>query len=215
MESPLLIACADIGSVRTGRFGWAARDDDGSWHDGDEPETLAQLVSATLRSGSQVALGFECPLFVPVSRDPNRLTSARTGEGNRPWSAGAGAGVLATGLTEVVWILRRIRELAPDASAVDLWDVFHRMGADVLLWEAFVTSGAKGADHRADARIAVEEFGRRAAAGNVTSDVTCEHPFSLLAAAMLTTGWSDHVPLLATSCIVVRAAEQPGTSVTG
>jgi hypothetical protein len=38
-------------------------------------------IAADLNAGHHVALGFECPLFVPVSEDPNGLTSARPGEG--------------------------------------------------------------------------------------------------------------------------------------
>jgi hypothetical protein len=57
-----------------------------------------------------VALGFECPLFVPLNLQPEALTTARSGEGSRPWSAGAGCGALATGLVQVAWILRKIRQ---------------------------------------------------------------------------------------------------------
>jgi hypothetical protein len=101
----LVIYCADIGSVAQGRFGWArqlvgpAR---ARLAQGTDIRQLAEAAATDLRRGTSVALGFECPLFVPVPDDPMRLTSARRGEGNRPWSAAAGAGSLAVGLTEVV-----------------------------------------------------------------------------------------------------------------
>src|SRR5271167_3182425 len=93
-------------------FGWArlAVDASGSvCSSGREIQSFADNIAADINAGHRVALGFECPLFVPVPDDPKHLTSARPGEGNRAWSAGAGAGSLATGLTETVWILDRVR----------------------------------------------------------------------------------------------------------
>lgn len=59
-------------------------------------------------AGVKVARGFECPLWVPVPDDPSGLTAGRAADGNRAWSAGAGASALAAGLTETAWILRQI-----------------------------------------------------------------------------------------------------------
>lgn len=152
-----------------------------------------------------MALGFECPLFVPVPRDPQKLTSARAGEGNRPWSAGAGAAVLATGLTEVVWLLRAIREQAGATEGFLDWGAFSRQQHGVLFWEAFVSSTAKGSDHRADARVAVELFAARSSSGAPETDVSCESAYSLIGAAMLATGWTRDLGVLGQPCIVMRA----------
>lgn len=43
-----------------------------------------------------------------MSKNPVELTSSRQGEGSRAWSAGAGCGALATGLTETLWVLEYI-----------------------------------------------------------------------------------------------------------
>jgi hypothetical protein len=95
----LMVACADIGSVANKRFAWYA--DTAEYHPGhaNRPEMLAAAVSGALTAGRKVALGFECPLFVPIDPNPLRLTSARTGEGRWPWCAGAGSSALAAGLT--------------------------------------------------------------------------------------------------------------------
>jgi hypothetical protein len=47
---------------------------------------------------------------VPGSKPDGRrgLGKARGGEGNRPWSAGAGSGALATGLAQGAWMLRQL-----------------------------------------------------------------------------------------------------------
>lgn len=75
---------------------------------------LVDAVAGDLIAGEAVALGFECPLFVPVPATPLQLGAARLGEGNRPWSAGAGASSLATGLAQVSWILAELRQRVPD-----------------------------------------------------------------------------------------------------
>lgn len=111
-ERRLVVVCADIGSVSRGNFGWWSS----AGSEGRIPSTLAKHVAECLNLGLPVALGFECPLFVPLEDDEQSLTRARPGEGNRPWSAGAGCGALATGLVQVTWTLREIRNLL-DSSA--------------------------------------------------------------------------------------------------
>jgi hypothetical protein len=105
----LRIYCADIGSIPKSRFAWAGQSS--TWRESDSSiENLATSVAESLDAGDPVALGFECPLFVPIDTDPNLLGCARKGEGMRPWSANAGAASLATGLVQVPWLLRSIRE---------------------------------------------------------------------------------------------------------
>ena len=77
-------------------------------------------------AGESVSLGFECPLWVPVANEPERLTRARRGEGSRAWSAAAGSGSLTTGLTEVAWILDQIRQGAEHTKAFLDWSRFQR-----------------------------------------------------------------------------------------
>jgi hypothetical protein len=111
-----VIYAADIGSIASRNFGWVRLD---SEHDSDsvdygggtEIEELVDAVAHDLGVGRRgIALGFECPLFVPVPRDANQLGKARRGDGNRSWSAGPGTGALATGLVQTAWILRKLRQ---------------------------------------------------------------------------------------------------------
>jgi len=90
----LSIFCADIGSVPKGNFGWYGETP--AEKSGNDPEGLVRAISTELTKGHHVSLGFECPLFVPLTWDQMSLTSARKGEGSRPWNAGAGCGALAT-----------------------------------------------------------------------------------------------------------------------
>ncbi len=123
----LVVFCADVGSVSTGRFGWARKEprvDVEQLHDQSKPSQLANAVCEELASGRPVALGFECPLFVPVPSEEIALGRARAGEGNRAWSAGAGTGALATGLVQAAWVLREIRRRNPNET---LWIDWRRL----------------------------------------------------------------------------------------
>src|SRR4051812_6626193 len=107
------VFCADVGSVNRGCFAWAAQGADGTQVEGTDMLELTDAVAKSIKAGEHVALGFECPLFVPLAPEPRLLLRARLGEGNRPWSAGAGCGSLATGLVQATFVLGRVRELLP------------------------------------------------------------------------------------------------------
>lgn len=158
----LVLYCADIGSVKNGNFGWARLCHEEIESECNERDSILDLIRAVvedLNRGNPVALGFECPLFVPLPLDPGDLTKARVGEGDRPWSAGAGAACLATGLTEIVWILEKIRAALVDPPDAYLeWNRFREAGAGLFLWEAFVTKAAKRNSHQSDAEAALEIF---------------------------------------------------------
>lgn len=214
--SQLVIYCADIGSVPNGRFGWArvaSGENDVERHrDGTEIAQLVDALAADIGAGRPVALGFECPLYLPVPDKPLLLGRARQGEANRSWSAGAGAGALATGAVEVAWILAALRERLPASGPTLDWDAFMQSGRGLFLWEAFVTDRAKAATHVDDATVAVSAF-RDAlpdiAAANAVS--TEARPLSLLGAALLWAGWSSDLGLLHQPCIVIKAAAAAAT----
>lgn len=112
----LAIYCADVGSIKNGNFGWAVVHG-GQQRGGKKIGELADDVVGSLGAGIKVALGFECPLWVPVPDEPSGLTAGRAVDGNKTWCAGAGVGALATGLTETAWILRQIRQGLRDKGA--------------------------------------------------------------------------------------------------
>jgi hypothetical protein len=205
----IVIYCADVGSVKNGNFGWARLNGAGQSTEcqtGDSIAGFADVIAADLNQHRPVALGFECPLFVPVPEDPRGLTSARPGEGNRAWSAGAGAGSLATGLTETVWVLRQIAmrfESRPQAF-LD-WRAFVRCKIGLFVWEAFVTSDAKAGSHHGDAELAVRSFQGAFPSPDQHNAVICTGPVrSLIGAALLQTGWGSDMSWLATPCVVIR-----------
>lgn len=210
MSGNLTIACADIGSVKSNNFGWA-------YLEGSKSKTGMCMVSfvdevaSSLENGQKVALGFECPLWIPVSSDPINLTKGRKIDGNKPWSAGAGTAVLTTGLTQVAWILENLksqlskRKVTHPFVYLD-WSEFLTCETGIFIWEAFVTGKAKGTGHIDDALIACREFKDR------FPDPTLnffpeEKVRSLIGGAILWSGWSSDLDLLHKPCIVIRPDE--------
>lgn len=205
----LSVACADVGSVARGRFGWAIRDLPGELRDVPEPASIqafADTVIDRLAQGRSVALGFECPLFVPLRKDPTLLTRGREGDGNRPWSAGAGCGSLTTGLVETAWTLDRIRKgLTKEPRIFFDWAEFSAHRGSLFLWEAFVTGKSKSDTHRGDAALAVQAFCRALPQPESANRVNESRVYSLIGAALLRTGWSVPASILSSACLVVAA----------
>ena len=202
----LAIYCADIGSIKTNNFGWARGVQGEDTSSSADISELPRSVAADLNADRGVALGFECPLYVPIADDPRELTSQRRVDQGRPWSASAGATVLATGLTETVWILHQIRmQLRSSHPAFLSWADFSVAQGGLFLWEAMVTGEAKGTSHREDAEIGVRAFQRRLVKLQDEPRSEGGGVYSLIGAALLRTGWTDDVSLLSKPCVVIRA----------
>jgi len=77
------VACADVGSIKNDNSGWRLRDridpSDGAL-EGDSIDELVETIVERVEKGRSVALGFECPLFIPVREPPPR---AHQGAGGR------------------------------------------------------------------------------------------------------------------------------------
>ncbi len=198
--NPILIAAVDIGSPMAGRFGWAALPEPRT---GSSIPELIEIVAKALTLGP-VSLGFEAPLWVPMRADVMTLTKARAGEGTRSWSAGAGAGVLATGLVVIPRILSGIRKAAPFAVAsLDFKKPPSRPG-ELFLWEAFVSGKDKGDSHEADALIAARAFKRACVNLPDFQKLSPEPCLNLLGAALVRTGWTSDLRILEAETLVVR-----------
>ena len=206
----MMICCADIGSVANERFGWAAHsgEPDREGPSGTDIGEFAQFVADKLAVEEKVSLGFECPLWIPIANEPSRLTQARSGEGDRAWSAAAGSTSLTTGLAQVAWILDRVRRQSKDTIAFLDWRSFQRSQSGLFIWEAFVTGGAKAGSHEADAMAAVTAFRLALSDPKPKSAVEPEsRTRSLIGAALLWTGWSTDVRLLHRPCLLIRARQ--------
>ena len=153
----LAVYCADIGSVKNGNFGWAVVRGDRQ-RGGKSIGGLVEDVVASLAAGIKVALGFECPLWVPVPDDPAGLTAARVVDGNRSWSAFAGC--VCTGdrvdgdRVDPARGPPGLGRPGRDAAAASLdWQDFAGSDTGLFLWEAFVTGAAKATDTDKDQHV--------------------------------------------------------------
>lgn len=156
--------------------------------------------------GLGIALGFEAPLFVPIPDDSNDIGRARAGEGNRPFSAGAGASAALIGLQQTAWIMSRLRGDVEKHTVTTDWRLWPPSSSAILLWEAFVSGIAKGECHADDAVTAAREFQRREA--SLHSDVACERPLSIVGAAALWSGFSEDLTILRRPALVLRPAKR-------
>lgn len=203
---PLMIFAADIGSIKNKHFGWCRlKYNNNEVTTGDRIDDLSQIIEKDLLNGLSICLGFECPLFVGLTDNPNELTSKREGEGSMPWSAGAGAGSLATGLVEVLWVFERLAKsykasIFPTFKFEDILEG----KSNFLLWEAFISKIGKGCSHIEDAMIAATEFSRRLRNKNFNSDVNVANAYSLVGAALLRSGIITDIRVLSEPCVVVK-----------
>lgn len=209
----LTIYCADIGAVHKKNFGWA-RIIGGQSHECNCILAFVDDIACSIEKEQKVALGFECPLWVPVSTNPECLTKARRVDGNRAYSASAGANVLVTGITQVAWILHnlrsRLKEVGTPLPPVHLdWSDFVDCGSGLFFWEAFVAGKAKAPgmkrteSHAQDALIACREFADRLP--NPVENYESEPRVrSLIGGAILWAGWSTKLKLLHMPCVVIR-----------
>jgi hypothetical protein len=133
------VIVVDIGSVKSSRFGWAAfAEDDDMPIMGDNPQSCVDELTSSLEAGSLVALLLEAPTAVPVPSAATGwrgLGSARAGEGNRAWSAGAGSGALATGLAQGAWILGELASKRPATTVTTQIARWQERVAQLLLAE--------------------------------------------------------------------------------
>jgi len=204
--NPLVIFAADIGSIKNKHFGWCRLEyNNNQVTTGDSIDDLTQTIKKDLQNGLSICLGFECPLFVGLSDNPNELTSKREGEGSRPWSAGAGAGSLATGLVEVLWVFERLAKSCKVSifPTFKFEDIFEGK-SNFLLWEAFISKDGKGYSHIEDATIAASEFSRRLRYKSFKSDVNVANVYSLVGAALLRSGITTDIRVLSEPCVVVK-----------
>jgi hypothetical protein len=204
----IVVYVADAGSVSKGNFHWVCSSTPGQ--SSDDVEKLAESISNHLRDGHRVALGYESPLFVPCG-SRNSLGKARVGEcspatGNRPFNAGAGGSLFATGLQSLAWVLRRVREFTPEATATTAWSAFSNAAVGLFVWEAFVSGSEKADSHVGDAMLAMRAFQHHVRTGDMSTASRISEPrvFSLAGAAILFAGLSADITLLTLPCVVLR-----------
>lgn len=211
----LVVYCADIGSIAKGNFGWARLESDvGSMGCDRRIDQMVEHLATDIHAARPVALGFECPLWIPVPEASSELGMGRPNEGSPSWSSQTGGCVLATGLAQVSWVLREVKVRVPEVRGFVKWaDFMSAADYRTFLWEAFVSGAAKADREASDSHTRDAETGARRFAEFVDDPVeNCREfvpttPFlSLMGAMMIGAGWTDDGDLLRTAPLVVRAA---------
>jgi hypothetical protein len=215
-EPATTVGCLDVGSVKRNAVGWAVL---GSRRiHGNDLHAFVNALCVEIDMNRRLALGFECPLYVPRRNDPINLTSKREGEIGVNWCGGPGGAVLATGLVQARWVLDRLAERHRELRGTTRWAEFSEGKAELLIWEAFVTSKAgprvslakfprsRGRDHERDALAgALVCESRINSVGLITSDLGSEDSSSLVALHLIASGLAIDLGLVGEQCTVVMA----------
>jgi hypothetical protein len=212
----LTVACLDVGSVKRKSVGWAVLGSTRSH--GSDLKVFVDTIVSEARLLRPIALGFECPLYVPRRSEPIQLTGKRLGEIGVNWCGGPGAAVLATGLVEVRWVLDRLVAECPNMRGTTRLSDFDGSVVQLLIWEAFVTKkagptmnlrdfrGSRGKGHERDALAGalacVEKFEQ---SGGPNSDLEREDSASIAGGHLISSGLSSDLRLLHEQCLVVMA----------
>lgn len=216
------VYAVDVGSTlakpgETPNFAWArVEPGEGSPAGSSNICDLASEIERDIKSGRSVALGFEAPLSIPVPESADDLSRRRQGEGNRSWSAQAGALAATLGVHQAAWLLRKLFRSCGSACSFTLdpreWPP---TGSHPVLfcWEAFVSGKAKSdsgdESHTRDAATAAMEFLENEHRLPRANAVTAEEPISLIGAVALWAGWAADLQILHDSTTLVIKPDSP------
>lgn len=152
-DRPYNVCVIDIGSPKLGNIGWCLIEvDSGKEYTGANLDNLFPFIKKASENKALI-LGLEAPLFVPIRKDLLLATKARKGEGSRPWSAGAGAQVLAMNLPIMIYIFEGIKSVFSDISYCINEKTFNAKPHQIMTFEALVSGKDKGSSHINDAQI--------------------------------------------------------------
>ena len=151
--NPYGIGVIDVGSPKLGNIGWSTYNvENQALASGEFLDDFFSPFIQTLEKRGAI-LGLEAPLFVPIREKLMLLTKGRKGEGNKPWSGGAGAQVLALNLSIMVYIFKHLTKKCSKIKWVINAAEFDASPFQVCLFEALVSGKNKGASHVEDAEI--------------------------------------------------------------
>jgi hypothetical protein len=139
----VLVIAVETGSLAGGRMRWAGRRHDDDRPDATSGASSAELFDAVfhaLHDGEQVALGFDCPLTLPVS--PDRASSAgHAGEEALVMMAESAA--TRPGIAELGHVLVQLGTWRPwttVSTSLSRW----KANTSILVWEAVPPEGSRG-----------------------------------------------------------------------
>ncbi len=211
----LITYCADVGSTKSGNFGWAritGLPDQFEARTGKSIDGLIESMVADLGS-TIVSLGIEAPLYIPVPRSANRLSCGRPGEGSRSCFAPAGGYVTTLAVHQSAYLLRELADRVNELDVTLDLEQWATSPSNLFIWEAFVSQNAhtKSDAHVDDAITGATLFHRKYRevgsqmdnALPVDPDRTADQ-ISLIGAAIMWAGIRTELELLRASAVCVR-----------
>lgn len=208
----MTVFVADIGSPRLGNLGWAYIDQTVRVS-GDNIDEGLGFARRALETGP-LMLGLEAPLFVPLRDDIMLATKARGGEERRPWSAGAGAQVLAMNLPIMTYIFKALFSAVKGSTChLNPDDGFTHTPKQCLIFEALVSGPDKGNSHEEDAMVMAAYCYKFAQEKTVPPSIYREEDrvefLNLAAASALHCGWINDINALHSETPIYKPSENP------
>jgi hypothetical protein len=151
----VLVITVETGSPLGGPTRWAGRRHDDDRPDASSGASSAELFDAVfhaLHDGEQVALGFDCPLTLPVSPDQDTAAQADADALVRQ----AEPATTRPGITELGYVLGQLGTWRPwttVSTSLSRW----KANTSILVWEAVPAEGSDGVT----AGAAADSFFRR------------------------------------------------------
>ena len=141
----MLVIAVETESLPGGRMRWAGRR-----HDDDRPDAssgtssaeLFDVVFLALHDGEQVALGFDCPLTLPVAPDQGAAAGHADADALVKLAEPAAT---RPGITELGHLLGELGAWRPwttVSTSLSRW----RANMSILVWEAVPAEGSSGVD---------------------------------------------------------------------
>ena len=152
----MLVIAVETGSPLGGPTRWAGRRHDDDRPDASSGASSAELFNAVfhaLHDGEQVALGFDCPLTLPVSRDQGAAAAQADADALVRQAEPAAT---RPGITELGYVLGQLGTWRPwttVSTSLSRW----KANTSILVWEAVPAEGSGGVT----ASAAADSFFRR------------------------------------------------------
>ncbi len=152
----MLVIAVETGSPLGGPTRWAGRRHDDDRPDASSGASSAELFDAVfhaLHDGEQVALGFDCPLTLPVSRDQGAAAAPADADALVRQAEPAAT---RPGITEIGYVLGQLGTWRPwttVSTSLSRW----KANTSILVWEAVPAEGSGGVT----ASAAADSFFRR------------------------------------------------------
>ena len=198
----MLVIAMETQSSPSGRMRWAGRrhdDDKPDATSGASPAELFNAVFHALHDGEQVALGFDCPLTMPVAPDQVGAAGQHTADDlarlaeqveDRPGIAELG---------QLLGELAMWRPWTTVSTSLSRW----KANTSVLVWEAVSPRGSGAAP----ASAATESFFRRLRAAEPEAEPVAGTVVNLAAAAARRAGLFVGAPELARPAVAITVTD--------